>query len=232
MIRKHTVKIQSLVVPIYFDFFRKNTVFKSTISGHLAQKRKSRDEDIQFRPESFLNVADVHSWFILPVKRSFRIEVPRSTHQLYHFIYPHHLSVFELFDQPKKMKRIKIVFFDRSDGGEDDQKKRWPLRDSSKPRDCGVCTLNTSGRRSHLQGRCKPSASVAPGVTPMHEDSRRSSWIVCGKTWIRHPALAIGGANCTLTLSLTSSTRPQLEETVLNGLFPWNTPLFPRMLSY
>jgi hypothetical protein len=33
-------------------------------------------------------------------------------------------------------------------------------------------------------------------------------------------ALAIGGASWTLTLSATSSTRPQLEEAVLNGLFP------------
>jgi hypothetical protein len=34
------------------------------------------------------------------------------------------------------------------------------------------------------------------------------------------PVLAIGGASWTLTLSSTSSTRPQLEEAVLNGLFP------------
>jgi hypothetical protein len=66
----------------------------------------------------------------------------------------------------------------------------------------------------------------APGVTPLHEDSRGSSWIVCGTTWIRHPALEIGGASWTLTLSSTSSTRPQLEEAVLNGFSP-ETPPFP-----
>jgi hypothetical protein len=47
-----------------------------------------------------------------------------------------------------------------------------------------------------------------------------SSWIVYGKTWMRHPALAIGGVSWTLTLSSTFSTRPQLGEAVLTGLFP------------
>jgi hypothetical protein len=68
--------------------------------------------------------------------------------------------------------------------------------------------------------------------TGIHEDSRGSSWIVSGTTWIRRLALAIGGASWTLTLSSTSSTRPQLEEAVHNGLFPLNTPLFLRLLSY
>jgi hypothetical protein len=54
----------------------------------------------------------------------------------------------------------------------------------------------------------------------LHEDLRGSSWIVCGTTWIRRPALAIGGASWTLTLSSTSCTRPQLKEAFLNGLFP------------
>jgi hypothetical protein len=100
------------------------------------------------------------------------------------------------------------------------------------PLDLPRSTSIMSGRRSQLQRQCKPSASAAPGVTPLHEDLRGSSWIVCGTTWIRHPALAIGGVSWTLALSSTSSTRPQLEEAVLNGLLPWNTPLFPRLLSY
>jgi hypothetical protein len=45
------------------------------------------------------------------------------------------------------------------------------------------------------------SASAAPGVTPLHVDSRGSSWIACGTTWTRRPALAIGGASWTLTLN-------------------------------
>jgi hypothetical protein len=47
----------------------------------------------------------------------------------------------------------------------------------------------------------------------------RVTWIACGKTWIRRPALAIGGASWTLTPSSTTSTRPQLKKAVLNGLF-------------
>jgi hypothetical protein len=45
--------------------------------------------------------------------------------------------------------------------------------------------------------------------------------------WIRRPALAIEGASWTLALCSTSSTRPQLEEALLNGLYP-ETPPFPR----
>jgi hypothetical protein len=56
------------------------------------------------------------------------------------------------------------------------------------------------------------------------------SWIACGATWIRHPALAIGGASWTLTLSSTSSTRPRLEKAVLNDLFPDNP--FSRLIAY
>jgi hypothetical protein len=70
--------------------------------------------------------------------------------------------------------------------------------------------------------------------TPFHEDSRGSSWIACGTTWIRHPALAIGGASWTLALSSTSSTRPLLEKAVLNGLFLESPPPahVPRLSSY
>jgi hypothetical protein len=94
-----------------------------------------------------------------------------------------------------------------------------PERQSGTVGVFGICPWTqdqfaNTGRRKH---QC---ASAAPGVTPLHEDSRGSSWIVCGAAWSRHPALAIGGASWTLTLISTSSTRPQLEEAVLNGLFP------------
>jgi hypothetical protein len=84
----------------------------------------------------------------------------------------------------------------------------------------------TSGRRRQSQSRCKPSAFAAPGVTPLHVDSRGSSWITCGTTLTRRPAPAIEGASWKLTLSSTSSTRPRLEKAVLNGLFPDPYPPF------
>jgi hypothetical protein len=64
----------------------------------------------------------------------------------------------------------------------------------------------------------------------LHVDSRGSFWIACETNLTRRPALAIGAASWTLTLSLTFSTRPRLKKAVLNGLFP-DTP-FPRLLAY
>jgi hypothetical protein len=63
-----------------------------------------------------------------------------------------------------------------------------------------------------------------------HSIARGSARVILdrlGTTWIRRPALAIGEASWTLALSSTSSTRPRLEEAVLNGLFPLNNPPFP-----
>jgi hypothetical protein len=78
--------------------------------------------------------------------------------------------------------------------------------------------------RQDVEVNCKDDANPVHlsrlGVTSLHVDSRGPSWIACGTTWTRRPALAIGGASWTMALSSTSSTRPQLEEAVLNGLFP------------
>jgi hypothetical protein len=63
------------------------------------------------------------------------------------------------------------------------------------PRNYYRSTSTTPGRRRQSQRRCKPSAFAAPGVTPLHVDSRGSSWIVCGTTWTRRPALATEGAS-------------------------------------
>jgi hypothetical protein len=43
-------------------------------------------------------------------------------------------------------------------------------------------TSTTSGRRYQSQRRCKPSASAAPRVTPLHVDSRGLDWIASGTT--------------------------------------------------
>jgi hypothetical protein len=99
---------------------------------------------------------------------------------------------------------------------------------TSKPPDSPRSTSSTTRRRRQSQGRCKPSAPAAPGVIPLHVDSRGSSWIACGTTWTRRQALAIGGASWTLMPSF--STRPRRENSVLNGLFP-DTP-YPRLLTY
>jgi hypothetical protein len=88
---------------------------------------------------------------------------------------------------------------------------------TSKPPDWPRSTSTTSGRRRQSQRRCKPSAFVAPGVTPLHVDSRGSSWIACGTTWTRRPALVIRRASWTLTLSSTFSTHPRQEKAVLNS---------------
>jgi hypothetical protein len=73
---------------------------------------------------------------------------------------------------------------------------------------------------SIAKGDANPAHLPRQGFTPLHEDLRGSSWIVCGATWIRRPAFAMGVASWTLKLSSTSSTRLRLEEAVLNGLSP------------
>jgi hypothetical protein len=103
--------------------------------------------------------------------------------------------------------------------------------ETCKEEGCAVSIQETAARREWedvqltrlsapwTDGRADPQI-----VDQLAEDSQynanRGSWIVCGTTWIRRPALTIRGASWTLTLSSTSSTRPQLEEAVLNGLFP------------
>jgi hypothetical protein len=69
VIRKQTVKIHILVVLVFFRIFcflliKKVHLFKSTISGHLAQRRKSRDADIQFTRKLILHVPDVHMYIV------------------------------------------------------------------------------------------------------------------------------------------------------------------------
>jgi hypothetical protein len=50
--------------------------------------------------------------YVVSIKRvtpkgSFRITVPKATQQPYHFICPHHISVVEFFDEPKKIERME-----------------------------------------------------------------------------------------------------------------------------
>jgi hypothetical protein len=45
-----------------------STVLQSTISGHLAQKRKSRDEDSEFTRELILHVPNVHIYLVVREK--------------------------------------------------------------------------------------------------------------------------------------------------------------------
>jgi hypothetical protein len=86
-------------------------------------------------------------------------------------------------------------------------------------------TSTTSGRRSQSLRQCKPNATTAPGVTPLHEDSRGSFWIVCGTSWIRHPALAIGRASWTLTLSSILLPAHSWERPFLTAFSPETPPL-------
>jgi hypothetical protein len=82
-----------------FSLESKIKAFHSTILGHLVQKRKTRDSDVQFTRELFLHEAEVHMLLVVHEKPSSGYFTPSERPKNTIFAISHSIDFILIFEE-------------------------------------------------------------------------------------------------------------------------------------